>query len=151
MIPTQPIAVAPSGGRVLRAFGDEVRILFGSDDTGGRSTVFITTVPPGNGPPPHYHDREDECFHVLDGDVEFYADRAWRAVPVGGTVFAPRGSVHTFRNVGDRPLRMLIQTTPGGFDRFFANLADACASTAEPDAGRIAEIAAAYGIHFVDE
>ena len=34
--------------------------------TGGALSVFETTI--GAGPPLHVHDREDECFYVLDGE-----------------------------------------------------------------------------------
>jgi hypothetical protein len=35
--------------------------------TGGALSVFETTI--GAGPPLHVHDREDECFYVLDGEL----------------------------------------------------------------------------------
>jgi mannose-6-phosphate isomerase-like protein (cupin superfamily) len=35
--------------------------------TDGALTVFETSV--GAGPPLHVHDREDECFYVLDGEL----------------------------------------------------------------------------------
>jgi mannose-6-phosphate isomerase-like protein (cupin superfamily) len=33
--------------------------------TGGALNVFETSIE--DGPPLHVHDREDECFYVLDG------------------------------------------------------------------------------------
>ena len=35
--------------------------------TGGALSVFETSV--GAGPPLHVHDREDECFYMLDGEL----------------------------------------------------------------------------------
>src|ERR1022692_1193345 len=35
--------------------------------TGGALSVFETTIEAG--PPLHVHDREDECFYVLDGEL----------------------------------------------------------------------------------
>ena len=54
----------------------------------------------GGGPPPHSHSREDETFTVLEGDFEILAHGHWQKLPVGEICFAPRGSIHTFRNVG---------------------------------------------------
>lgn len=35
--------------------------------TGGALSVFETTI--AGGPPLHVHDREDECFYVLGGEL----------------------------------------------------------------------------------
>lgn len=35
--------------------------------TGGALSVFETSIDAG--PPLHVHDREDECFYVLDGEL----------------------------------------------------------------------------------
>jgi len=35
--------------------------------TEGAVTVFEPSI--GTGPPLHVHDREDECFYVLDGEM----------------------------------------------------------------------------------
>jgi quercetin dioxygenase-like cupin family protein len=142
--------VPPSGGRVLRAFGDEVTILLGAAETGGKHAVFTTVTPPGGGPPPHYHLNEDESFYVLEGRVEFLKDNAWVEVPVGTSVFTPRGVVHAFRNPGDQPLRMVLHTSPSGFENFFARCAEEFAKPGPPDMQRITEICAEHGIHFVD-
>jgi hypothetical protein len=51
--------------RLLRAFGEEVRIHLNSEHTAGDLTMWTEITPPGGGPPPHYHLNEDETFHVL--------------------------------------------------------------------------------------
>ena len=104
-------------GRVLRAFGDEVVIHLDGECTGGAVTMWTGTLPPGGGPPPHYHLNEDETFHVLEGRVAFLLGGEWREVGPGASAFMPRGVVHTFKNVGDQPSRILIMTTPRNFSR----------------------------------
>lgn len=69
----------------------------------------------------------------------------------GGTVFMPRGVVHTFKNVGDEPSRMLVMTTPSGFEKFFARCSEEFAKPGGPDMSRIIEIGVEHGIHFVQE
>ena len=73
----------------------------------------------------------------------------WREAPVGSVVYAPRNSVHTFKNVGKQPSRMLVSTSPGGFETFFSRCADEFAKPGAPDMQRIVEISAEHGIHFV--
>jgi mannose-6-phosphate isomerase-like protein (cupin superfamily) len=145
------VIVRQNHARVLHAFGEEITILLDGERTAGRLTMWSELTPPGGGPPPHYHLNEDETFHVLEGRVAFLVDREWHEVGVGGAAFMPRGVVHTFKNVGDQPSRMLITATPSGFENFFARCAEEFAKPGEPDMGRIVEIGAEHGIHFVQE
>lgn len=143
------VVVPPGGGKVYRAFGEEALFHLTGAETGGRLCVFTETTPPGGGPPPHWHDNEDEWFVVLEGRVEFLIDGAWREAAPGSTVFVPRGAVHTFRNAGQTPLRMLIQTAPAGFDTFFRRCSEEFAKPGPPDMDRVMAISAEHGIHFV--
>jgi quercetin dioxygenase-like cupin family protein len=142
--------VPPSGGKIIRAFGDEVTIYLSGTDTGGQFTMWTEVTPPGGGPPLHYHLNDDEWFFPLEGCVEFFKDNAWTEVPIGSAVFMPRGVVHTFRNSGDKPLKMLIHTAPSGFETFFARCAEEFAKPNPPDMSRIVEISAEHGIHYTD-
>jgi quercetin dioxygenase-like cupin family protein len=147
--PALPVAVVlPSQAPVVEAFGDRVTFLLTAAQTGGKYTSFLTETPPGSGPPPHWHDREDEWFLVLDGQAEFFKDGAWTPVPTGSAVFAPRGSVHAFRNAGDTMLRQLIHTSPSGFEDFFTRMAGEFHRDGGPDMARVVEISAGFGIHF---
>ncbi len=141
--------VPPTASRVLRAFGDEVTFHLGAAETGGKYTLFTDVTPPGGGPPPHYHLNEDESFLVLEGRAEFFKDGVWVEVPVGTAVFTPRGVVHAFRNPGDTPLRLLGQTSPCGFENFFARCAGEFAKPGPADLRRIIQISAEHGIHYV--
>ena len=138
-------------GRVLRAFGEEVTILLDGERTGGKLTAWTEITPPGGGPPPHYHSIEDETFHVIEGRVAFLLNGEWREVGPGGSAFMPPGVVHTFKNVSDHPSRMLISTTPSGFEKFFARCAAEFVKPGGPDMPRIAQIGVEHGIHFLQE
>jgi hypothetical protein len=63
----------------------------------------------------------------------------------GDCVYAPRGSVHAFKNNTDQPTRIFINAAPSGFERFFAEAAQWWA-TQERDMSRLATIAAKYAI-----
>jgi quercetin dioxygenase-like cupin family protein len=140
----------PVQGRVIRAFGDEAIMHLEGADTGGALSLWTNITPPGSGPPPHYHLNEDEWFVVQEGRLNFLIDGQWQEVKAGGVVFAPRGSVHTFKNVGDRPARMIISTSPSGFETFFSRCADEFAKPDGPNMERIVEISAEHGIHYVE-
>ena len=144
-----PVIAPPGQGRVVRAFGEEVEFVLTGEQTGDRFTQWIETTPPGIGPPPHYHTLEDENFYVIEGSVEFFHGGNWTAAAPGTSVFMPKGEVHAFRNSGSTPLKMLITTVPSGFETFFTRCAEEFAKAGEPDMGRITEIAAKHGIHFV--
>lgn len=139
----------PGQGRVLRAFGDEVTVLLDGEQTGGKLALGIVVSPPGGGPPPHYHLNEDEWFVVQEGRVSFFVDGQWKEVPVGTTVFIPRTVVHTFKNIGDKPCRMLVAASPAGFEIFFTRCAVEFAKPGGPNMERIVQIAGEHGIHFV--
>jgi quercetin dioxygenase-like cupin family protein len=143
-------AVVPKeAGCVLHGLGEEVTILLDGERTGGKLTAWTEITPPGGGPPPHYHSTEDETFHVIEGRVAFLVDDEWREVAAGGSAFMPRDVIHTFKNVGDQPSRMLIITMPSGFEKFFARCAGELAKPRGPDMSRIVRIGAEHGIHFL--
>ena len=39
--------------------------------TGGQIGLVEATVPPGGGPAPHVHERTDETFYLVHGELEF--------------------------------------------------------------------------------
>jgi quercetin dioxygenase-like cupin family protein len=139
-----------TGPRVLHAFGEEVHLYLTGADTDGRFTQWLVITPPGGGPPPHSHEHEDEWFHVLEGHVSFLRDGTWKEAGPGARVFAPKGSAHTFKNIGETPSRMLLTAMPSGFEDFFAKCAAEFACPEGPDMPRVMAIAAEHGIHFVN-
>ena len=136
---------------MLRAFGEEVALFLDGERTAGKFTMWTEVTPPGGGPPPHYHVNEDELFYVISGRVGFLVNDKWHKVGPGGTAFMPRGVVHTFKNVGNQPSRMLIMTMPSGIEKFYARCAEEFAKPGGADMSRLAEIGAAHGIHFLQE
>lgn len=140
--------VPPTEFSRYEAFGDRVTFQLTGAQTDGKYSSFVVETPPGGGPPPHRHEREDEWFLVLEGRVEFLLDGEWREVPTGSAVFAPRGSVHAFRNIGDKTLRQVIHTSPSGFEDFFAAMADEFNREGGPDMERIVAVSTGYGIHY---
>ena len=110
-------------GERLR-FGDvEIVVKASADTTGGAFTIFEESDPVDT--PLHVHQHEDELFYVLEGEHVFQVgQQEFRAGP-GGVVFAPRGVPHAQRRVVPRAGRVLVLTSPAGFEGFFRELAAA--------------------------
>src|SRR5262249_9758269 len=129
-----------SENTVLKAFGDELTIELSGQQTNGRLTLWSNVTPPAGGPPLHYHLYEDELYIVQEGRVSFTVNGDHIEGGPGTVVFAPRGSVHTFRNTGCFPSRMLVSTQPSGFETFFARCAEEFQRPGGPDNERIVAI-----------
>jgi len=146
--------VAPGEARGQRnvrfdIFGDQLWIKLSHGDTGGSYAIIEDVTPPQGGPPLHRHSREDESFYVLEGDFVFEVDGERIAAGPGSTVFAPRGTAHTFQNVGARPGRMLLIVQPAGLDVFFDEVAQAVAGAARPDVALVVPLFQKYGLELL--
>jgi quercetin dioxygenase-like cupin family protein len=142
------LLVRANEGRTLRAFGHAIVVLLDGKQTGEKFTAFLNIAPPGCGPGPHYHDREDEWFYVVQGRVSFLMNGSWTDLFPGDCVYSPRGSVHGFKNNTDQPIRVFINIAPAGFEHFFAEAAEEWARP-EPDMNRLAALDEKYGLHSV--
>jgi mannose-6-phosphate isomerase-like protein (cupin superfamily) len=127
-------------------FGESVEVLTAGSETDFAMSAIVQTVPPGGGPPPHWHDREDETFMTLDGRFELFDGQRWTELPKGRSAFAPRGQVHSFRNCGDEVGRILCVATPGYLDEYLAAIAPIGMPA---DMAKLIEISDRYGVHFV--
>lgn len=114
-----PILLTPEQGEIFSIIGGSVRMLADSAATGGRCTVFEAPIPPGDGPPLHRHEREDEMFYVLEGRFKIRLNEQTMIAEPGSFVCAPRGSLHAFKNIGTTPGRLYIVCTPGGIEEPF--------------------------------
>ena len=117
------IAGAPSGAAFT--FG-EVHVVIHADaaSTGGALGV-MEEVPPLADTPLHVHTNEDELFYALEGEHVIQVGDEEHRIGPGETAFGPRGVPHAQRRVVPAAGRILIAVTPGGFEGFFRELADA--------------------------
>src|ERR1700704_6563159 len=102
----------------LGVVGDTYTILLSGRDTAGRYTLIDMHVPPGGGPPPHRHDFE-EMFTILDGEIELTFRGGSAVATAGETINVPANAPHVFRNVSERPARLLCLCSPAGQEKFF--------------------------------
>lgn len=148
-----PPFVVPGGGRKVAIAGDVYQIKLTGADTGGRFAMFEFFVPPGGGPPLHVHNREEEVFFILEGELTFTVAGTEFVVPTGGTLNAPRDVPHRFTNASDRPARAIVIATPAGLEDFFIEIGtpwdDAYRAPGPPTQEAVAKLLATapkYGI-----
>ena len=67
----EPVLRPPQQGRTIAVVGDVYRFLATGEETQGRYAILEAIVPPGGGPPPHVHSREEEGFYILEGEITF--------------------------------------------------------------------------------
>jgi quercetin dioxygenase-like cupin family protein len=114
-----PILRQPNEGQTVAVVGDVYRFLATGEDTDGRYAMFEACVPPGGGPPPHIHSREEESFYVLDGEITFQVGDERFVAKAGTFASMPVGSLHSFRNETDKLARMIISVAPAGLEKMF--------------------------------
>lgn len=122
------------------------------DETDGSLTAMEMTIPPGMGPPPHTHPG-GESVYVLEGRVRYHiGGETYEGGP--GTFFhVAAGIEESFEPAGDESIRLLVLYTPGGIDKFFAEVGEPAErrelppkSETPPDLDRIARVGEKYGM-----
>lgn len=141
----------PDQGRTIGIVGDIYRFLATGDETDGRYTTFEATVPPGGGPPPHVHSREDETFYVLEGEITFQIGEQRVIAKPGTFVHMPIGQPHAFKNETDQAAKMLISLTPAGLEGYFFEVGQPLESELPPkptqeEIEKLMAVAPRYGI-----
>ena len=99
---------------------DFTELVATADQTGGSIGLFRQTIAPKSGPPTHVHQTEDEFFYVVSGEFKVKVGDRVVDAPAQSVMFVPRGTAHTFENVGTEPGVLLVGVTPGGFEKMFA-------------------------------
>ena len=130
--------VLPPGAGVA----DDPGVKASRHSTGGALSVFETTIEAG--PPLHVHDREDECFYVLDGELSVRCGGDTFDAATGSFVFLPRGRPHRFQ-AAERPARLLLIAVPGGIEDYFSQINNATTG------GQFHQIGEQYAIRVVPE
>lgn len=89
--------------------------------TDGRVTVVEDTLKPGFHLPAHRHRSMVEIFYILDGEVSFAFEDQAIVATAGTTITVPADTRHEVTSADGA--RLLTIFTPGGFDRYLADLA----------------------------
>lgn len=148
-----PYHLAKGGGPAQWHFGALLTFKATGDQTGGRLWAKELLAERGMATPLHRHSREDEAFYVLDGEISVYVGEEVVRAGAGDFLWAPREVAHAFC-VESAQARVLVVSTPGGFDRFFFDTGQAApelrvpavAEVAPPDLDAVVAALAGYGV-----
>lgn len=134
--------VSASEGERHIVLGDHMRFIVTGEESGGGYTIIEQKNAAGVGAPPHFHTREEEIFHVIEGEVRYNVDGESIVAGPGMTVSIPRNVVHSFEFVTDA--RVLLTLVPAGIEAMFRELGQL--SAGPPDFAAVAEICGRYGV-----
>ena len=146
----------PAEGRTIAVVGDVYRFLATGEDTNGKYALWEALVPPGGGPPPHVHSREEEGFYILEGEITFTISGERVVAKAGMFANMPVGTPHSFKNESGKPAKMLISVAPAGLEKMFFEvgvpLAEGATTALPPTKAEIEKllaIAPRYGVEIL--
>jgi len=154
--PAAPTINTPPQGRTIAVVGDVYRFLATGEDTNGKYALWEALVPPGGGPPPHVHSREEEGFYLLDGEITFTVNGEKIVAKAGMFANMPVGTPHSFKNESRKPAKMLISVAPAGLEKLFFEVGvplEEGATTALPpsheEIEKLLAVAPGYGVEIL--
>lgn len=142
-MPVTEVLVEAGEGRSVWLRGTTVGFKVESTRAGGASLTEWEAVP-GFDTGLHVHERLEETWYVLDGELEFRVGEDTFRARAGATVFVPPRVPHAFANRGEEPAKFLLIMSPPGHDRYFDELAEIVAVDGPPDARAIADLRRRY-------
>jgi uncharacterized cupin superfamily protein len=78
--------------------------------------VNAIVLPPGYATPAHHHERQQELYLVLDGEIEITLGGETRTLGPGGLARVDPGTVRSLRNLsGDREATFFCVGGDGGY------------------------------------
>ena len=116
----RPYHRAADQDSTVKYYEGSATLLARGEDTDGRFALCVNEVIRGKEPHPHIHEREDEFYYVLDGEIEAYCGAEVYRVRAGEIVFLPHGMPRTF-NCVTQSARILVQATAADGKRVSAD------------------------------
>jgi quercetin dioxygenase-like cupin family protein len=127
-------------------------VRLGGGQTDGAFSLTDNRARRGSGSPVHVHDRDDETFLVLDGELRVLVGEDDDTAGPGTVAVLPRRLRHAYV-VTSATARFLSLHTPAGFEQFAAEVgqpAQALTLPPEPagprDLAALAQTAARHGL-----
>jgi oxalate decarboxylase/phosphoglucose isomerase-like protein (cupin superfamily) len=105
---------------------------------------------PQTGPFLHVHHKEDEWYYVLSGEFLFKAGGEEHTLPVGASIWLPRGIPHVWANMATTESKLILVVQPGGFEKFFEEMGTAMSTVDAANAQKtMAAMFAKYGMEML--
>ena len=135
-------------GRSVWLRGTRVEFKVESDSAAGSSLTEWNAVP-GFDTGAHVHERLEETWYVLSGELEFRVGAETFTARAGATVFVAPHVPHAFANRSDANATFLLAMSPPGHDRYFDELAEILAD-GSPDPQAISDLRRRYDTHQIE-
>jgi mannose-6-phosphate isomerase-like protein (cupin superfamily) len=149
---TCSVISSPDTQTAIWFLGTLSHVRLSGDQSGGAFSLTENLTRRGNGSPVHVHDREDETFFVLDGELRVVVGQEEHAAGPGTIAVLPRRLRHAYV-VTSATARFLTLHTPGGFEQFAAEVGQPAQAltlppepAGPPDLAALAQTAARHGI-----
>jgi mannose-6-phosphate isomerase-like protein (cupin superfamily) len=98
-------------------------VVTAADSDGALLQLDVAMAPGRPGPPMHVHRSFAETHDVREGRLGITMEGSERVIEAPGTIQIPRATPHTFRVVGDEPVRTVVEyRTPGRYEDFIDRL-----------------------------
>jgi len=81
----------------LSALGTQIR--WKEKENAEAGTVLL--MPHTDGPPIHYHPKQEEQFLIVKGKLDVYKNEKWITLKAGDSIVIPKGTPHSYRNASD--------------------------------------------------
>ena len=137
------VRIAAGEGDSVSLRGTEVTFKVKSGQAEGASCTEWVAAP-GFDTGLHVHERLEETWYVLDGELEFRLGDETVNAPTGACVFVPPHVPHAFANRRQAPAKFLLMLSPPTHDRYFVELAEILEHRGPPDSEAIAALRAKY-------
>jgi len=148
-----PIVRLPGQGQRLDLVVGEVIIKSSSKETQNSISQVMLFEKPGYSTTLQTNSRTDISFLVLEGVLTMRIRDQVVTYPANSYVFIPKGTPHAHANLTNKPVRLFMTFTPGGYEQFYVERANATKAS-KPGTPAYAQamqaLMAKYGITNVD-
>jgi quercetin dioxygenase-like cupin family protein len=135
----------PGEGRDFAVGVDRVVVKGATAHEGdGFSVIEYEGAAGAPGPPLHIHRAFEECWYILEGEVDFSLGEEVRRMGAGGFVLVPRDAPHTFRVAGGAPARWLGIFSPANGLGLIEELGELLPADGPPDLEKVMALFARY-------
>lgn len=145
--PAPPAGLVPAAtSESFHVLGAAARVRVPSAETRDAFSVVELSLPAGGSTAAQVLWRFDLVLELEAGALEVRLGNERHTAGAGDRVVVPRGTPWACRVDGPDPARLVVSTTPGGYDDFLRELA---LSVAPDDAAAEAELRSAHGVELV--